>query len=99
MRIDDMVFFLKDRNARYVAVNEALVRRCGLPRKADLVGRTAREVFPPPLGDRFETQDLSVLREGISINGRLELPSLSRGAAGMVPDLEGSRCSIGTARS
>jgi hypothetical protein len=45
-RIDDTVFFLKDRNARYVAVNEALVQRCGLPAKADLVGRTAREVFP-----------------------------------------------------
>ena len=58
-RIDDMVFFLKDRNARYVAVNEALVRRCGLPGKADLVGRTAREVFPPLLGDRFETSGTS----------------------------------------
>jgi PAS domain S-box-containing protein len=81
-RIDDMVFFLKDRNARYVAVNEALVRRCGLPGKADLVGRTAREVFPPPLGDRFETQDLSVLREGISINGRLELHLYPEGRQG-----------------
>jgi hypothetical protein len=31
-RIADVVFFLKDREARYVAVNEALVRRCGLTR-------------------------------------------------------------------
>jgi AraC-like DNA-binding protein len=72
-RIADTVFFLKDRNARYVAVNDALVRRCNLPGKTDLVGRTAREVFPAPLGERFEGQDLRVLREGLSINGRLEL--------------------------
>ena len=72
-RIADMVFFLKDRNARYVAVNDALVRRCGLTGKAELLGRTAREIFPAPLGEAFESQDLRVLREGLSINGRLEL--------------------------
>ena len=72
-RITDTVFFLKDRNARYVAVNDALVRRCNLAAKAELIGRTAREIFPAPLGERFESQDLRVLREGLSINGRLEL--------------------------
>jgi AraC-like DNA-binding protein len=72
-RIADTVFFLKDRNARYVAVNDALVRRCRLDAKADLLGRTAREIFPAPLGEAFENQDLRVLREGLSINGRLEL--------------------------
>ena len=72
-RIADTVFFLKDRNARYVAVNETLVRRCNLAGKADLIGRTAREIFPAPLGDRFDDQDQRVLREGLSINGRLEL--------------------------
>jgi AraC-like DNA-binding protein len=72
-RIADTVFFLKDRKARYVAVNDALVRRCRLAAKADLLGRTAREIFPAPLGEAFENQDLRVLREGLSINGRLEL--------------------------
>jgi PAS domain S-box-containing protein len=72
-RIPDVVYFLKDRNARYVAVNATLVRRCGLSDKADLVGRTAREVFPAPLGERFEQQDLRVLREGVSVDGSLEL--------------------------
>jgi AraC-like DNA-binding protein len=72
-RIADTVFFLKDRNARYVAVNDALVRRCRLAGKVELLGRTAREIFPSPLGEAFESQDLRVLREGLSINGRLEL--------------------------
>jgi AraC-like DNA-binding protein len=72
-RIADTVFFLKDRAARYVAVNQTLVRRCGLPGKADLLGRTAREIFPAPLGQCFDDQDRRVLREGLSIDGRLEL--------------------------
>jgi AraC-like DNA-binding protein len=72
-RIADTVFFLKDRTARYVAVNDALVRRCSLAGKADLIGRTAREIFPSPLGEGFDDQDRRVLREGLSIDGRLEL--------------------------
>jgi AraC-like DNA-binding protein len=72
-RIADTVFFLKDREARYLAVNDTLVRRCNLRGKADLIGRTTREIFPAPLGERFNDQDARVLSEGISINGRLEL--------------------------
>jgi AraC-like DNA-binding protein len=72
-RIADTVFFLKDRDARYVAVNETLVRRCKRSGKGDLIGRTAREIFPSPLGERFDDQDRRVLREGLSIDGRLEL--------------------------
>jgi AraC-like DNA-binding protein len=72
-RIADIVFFLKDRDARYVAVNEALVRRCDLAGKADLIGRTAREIFPAPLGEGFDAQDRRVLSEGLSVDGRLEL--------------------------
>ncbi|MGD0565307.1 MAG: AraC family transcriptional regulator [Roseiarcus sp.] len=72
-RIADTAFFLKDRDARYVAVNDTLVRRCNLADKADLIGRTAREVFPAPLGAGFDDQDRRVLREGLSIAGRLEL--------------------------
>jgi AraC-like DNA-binding protein len=72
-RIGDTVFFLKDRAARYVAVNDTLVRRCNRAGKADLIGHTAREVFPMGLGERFDDQDRRVLREGLSINGRLEL--------------------------
>ncbi len=72
-RVADTVFFLKDADARYVAVNDTLVRRCNLRGKADLIGRTAREVFPAPLGQCFDDQDRRVLREGLSIAGRLEL--------------------------
>lgn len=69
----DIVFFVKDRQARYVVVNEALVARCGLRRKAEMLGKTAAEVFPAPLGTGYVEQDLLVLRTGAPIRNRLEL--------------------------
>jgi len=81
-RVADTVFFIKDREARYVAVNDTLARRCKVKGKADLIGRTAREVFPAPLGQRFDDQDRRVLRDGLSIAGRLELHLYPDGGQG-----------------
>ena len=81
-RIADTVFFLKDAQARYVAVNGTLVRRCNLAGKADLIGRTARETFPPPFGALYDAQDRRVLGDGLSIGGRLELHLYPEGRQG-----------------
>ena len=81
-RIPNVVFFIKDLHGRYAAVNTTLVERCGRTAKNDLLGRTAREVFPEPLGRRFLQQDLAVCATGTPISGVLELhlyPSRSEG--------------------
>jgi AraC-like DNA-binding protein len=72
-RLEDIVFFVKDALARYVAVNDTLVRRCRRATKGDLIGRAAREIFPAPLGASYEEQDRRVLADGVAIAGRLEL--------------------------
>ena len=80
--IADIVLFIKDRDARYVAVNQTLADRCTFGDKRALIGRKASEVFAPPLGERFEAQDLKVIAEGLSIRGRMELhlyPDASEG--------------------
>ncbi len=80
--VPDCVFFIKDSEGRYVAVNQALVERCGKSSKSELVGKTAREVFPTPLGASFTEQDFEVIREGRAIRGQLELhlyPNSSQG--------------------
>lgn len=46
--LPDVVFFVKDEQARYVYVNETLLRRVETGGKSALLGRTAREVFPLP---------------------------------------------------
>ena len=80
--IADIVFFIKDREARYVAVNQTLVDRCNLTDKRALIGRKASQVFEPPLGERFEAQDLKVIAEGLSIRGRIELHLYPDGSEG-----------------
>lgn len=72
-RVPDVVFFIKDPQGRYRVVNQTLVARCGGRSKDDLLGRTAQDVFPEPLGFRFLEQDLAVCRTGSAINHQLEL--------------------------
>ncbi|WP_342120025.1 helix-turn-helix transcriptional regulator [Pseudoduganella sp. OTU4001] len=71
--LPDVVFFIKDRQGRYVVVNQTLARRCGMKDKAGLLGKTANEVFAAPLGQRFQAQDQAVLDEGALIEDQLEL--------------------------
>jgi PAS domain S-box-containing protein len=80
--VPDTVFFLKDASGRYVAVNETLVARTGRARKADLIGRTAAEVFSGDLGRQIGAQDLAVIRTGVGVAARLELHLYADGSEG-----------------
>lgn len=107
--VPEVVVFVKDTAGRYAAVNSTLVARLGLRDKAQAIGRTARDLFPPPLGARYLAQDLSVLRSGKAISDLLELhlyPNghqgwclttklLVRGAGGRVLGLAGTSRDVG----
>lgn len=71
--LPDVVFFVKDREGRYVVVNQTLVQRCGLREKAALIGRTPAEVFAHPFGQTYLAQDLAVLAGSGAIDDQLEL--------------------------
>ena len=66
------VFFIKDRQGRYTHANMTLVRRLGLSRREDVVGRTPTEVFPSRLGEAYASQDRRVLG-GQAIANQLEM--------------------------
>ena len=80
--IFDTVYFVKDRQGRYVFVNETLARRCGVLSKKGLLGKTAAEVFPGALGEDFESQDRAILAGGPAIRSQLELHIYSDGRQG-----------------
>lgn len=71
--VADTVYFLKDARGRYAAVNLALAERTGRRRKEDLIGLTADEVFPDPLGKRYAEQDRALIAGGAPMKGELEL--------------------------
>ncbi len=76
--VPDTAFFLKDRQGRYVVVNQSFVERIGAADRGALVGRHVREVFPAGLAESFAAQDERVLRTGRPLLDRLELHWYSR---------------------
>ncbi|MDA7881871.1 AraC family transcriptional regulator [Akkermansiaceae bacterium] len=80
--VADTVYFVKDETGRYVFVNETLVMRCGLESKDDLLGKTAGEVFPSPLGQDFQSQDEEILAGGVAIRSQLERHMYPDGSQG-----------------
>ncbi len=71
-RIEDTVYFVKDRAGRYASVNSTLVSRCGYGSKDALIGRLPQEVMPVALGKLFAAQDEAVMAEQRSIQSKLE---------------------------
>lgn len=80
--IGAVLFCVKDRNRRYVAANEAFIRRARLQHKNELLGRTAREVFPAILAAGYEQQDEEVFTKGVTVRDRVEMITQAGGAVG-----------------
>ncbi|MBK1881018.1 AraC family transcriptional regulator [Luteolibacter pohnpeiensis] len=80
--VSDIVFFIKDAGGKYLAVNDTLATRCGLPSKRDVIGRTTEELFPAPLGSAFADQDRTLLQGGSPIRDHLELHLYPGGGSG-----------------
>ena len=76
--ISDVVFFVKDSEGRYLAVNQTLITRCGLTKKEQILGRRVQDVYSSDLAARYALQDQEVLRSGKTIQDRLELHWLMR---------------------
>jgi AraC-like DNA-binding protein len=69
----DVVFFVKDDQARYVMANATLASRCGFRNKQFLIGKTAEDVFPSRFGKVYTAQDKAVLAAGQELIDQLEL--------------------------
>ena len=80
--VEDIVFFVKDRQGRYVLINRTVAARCGFVAKSDVLGKTAAEVYPPPFGIEYLRQDRHVLESGKPIKDKLELQLYAQGVPG-----------------
>ena len=80
--LNDIAFFVKDREGRYLSINRTMVRRCGMRHKKEVLGKTALELFPRALAETYLAQDRKVIDSGTPIDKHLELhiyPGRSRG--------------------
>jgi PAS domain S-box-containing protein len=71
--VPEIIFFIKDLDGRYTAVNQSLVDRCGLREKKQMLGRRVMDLFPRDLAEVYTRQDEKVLRDGEPINEHLEM--------------------------
>jgi PAS domain S-box-containing protein len=98
--ITDLVYFIKNSEGQYVVVNQSLAERCGYRKKQDLVGRTADQIYPSPLGESYRAQDEALLQTGKPILNQLELQLYPSGGRGWclthkVPIRDKAHCIIG----
>lgn len=81
-RLPDIVFSIKDRQGRYVSISETAATRCGLKHRQDAIGKTAFELFPKPMAERYTRQDERLFRTGKPIIDNLDLTVYRDGSAG-----------------
>lgn len=72
-RVPDIAFSIKDRAGRYVSINEAFAKRCGLRNKDEAIGHTAHELFPAHMADRYVEQDEQLFKTGKPVVDNLDL--------------------------
>lgn len=80
--LEDLVYFIKDKEGRYISVNDTLVERLGAKSKEEILGKAALQVFPDSLGREFSLQDLNVIETGVGIREKLELHLYEDGSQG-----------------
>ncbi|MBB5019065.1 PAS domain S-box-containing protein [Chitinivorax tropicus] len=81
-RLPDIVFSIKDRDGRYVYISQACAERCGLNNRLEAIGKTARELFPVEMADRYEAQDAELFQSGQPVLDNLDLTLLADGKPG-----------------
>lgn len=69
----DATFFVKDAEARYVSVNQSLVERHGLRRKADVIGKRSTDIGHEDFGRIPFEQDMRVIQTGKPLIDHLEM--------------------------
>lgn len=80
--LKNVVFFVKDEQARYQLANRTLLKRCQLSKHEEIVGFTTEQVFSHQQSKDYILQDMKVLRDGKSIIDNLELHSYASGQLG-----------------
>ena len=68
-----VMFCVKAVSGEYLAANQAFADRAGVAGAGDVAGRTAGDLFPAELAERYEAQDRAVIETGHMLTNELEL--------------------------
>lgn len=76
------MFCIKDVEGAYLAANQAFADRAGVAAPGDVVGKTAADLFPAELVERYAAQDDAVMQTGRSLTNELEVITRPNGTYG-----------------
>jgi AraC-like DNA-binding protein len=68
-----VMFCVKDVGGRYLAANDAFIRRTGRRSARSVIGRRAADLFPADLAASYEAQDRAVFSSGQPVRFQLEV--------------------------
>jgi PAS domain S-box-containing protein len=71
--LTDLAFFVKDRQGQIITVSTSVLRRLGMSRESEFVGRTDAEVYSAEMAASFRRDDEWVFRTGRPLVNRLEV--------------------------
>ncbi|MCU1396039.1 MAG: putative AraC family transcriptional regulator [Ilumatobacteraceae bacterium] len=80
--VPHVMFCVKDREGRYLAVNQAFADRAGRATPAEIVGLTAADLFPAELAESYARQDARLWDTGQPLRNELELILRPDGSVG-----------------
>lgn len=70
--VPGLSFFVKDREGRFMALNQRGCEYCGVASEAEAIGKTDHDFFPKSRADEYREDDLEVIRSGEPIINRIE---------------------------
>ena len=76
-KLNDVVFSIKDLQGRYISISEACVERCQLAARHEAIGKTAYDLFPAHMAERYCEQDDQVFSSGLPLTDSLDLTLFS----------------------
>lgn len=77
--LPDVYFFVKNRQGRFIHVNDIMVEQCGCKSPSQVFGKTDFDFFPHELAQEYVNDDRRVLNKGVHIVNKVELVKNRRG--------------------
>lgn len=77
-----VMFSVKSATGEYVTANQAFADRAGVAGPGDVIGKTAHDLFPAELADRYTAQDVRVIETGHMLTNELESITRPDGSIG-----------------
>lgn len=95
-------FFVKDKQGRFMALNQRGCEYCGVATEAAAIGKTDHDFFPKSRADEYRADDIDVMNSGEAIVNRVESAPEDAGSPRLVmtskiPLRDRKECVIGVA--